>query len=304
MMGAVKLASLFLAYGFIGFGGDYVVGLLAQDQHADAHHFVVDVERVVDVEVDVAHVHDVHVQHSGECEFEVERRVTLDASATEWLRLEAGAGSLAVEGQAGLGQVQAVGRACASDASYLDDLRLTLERVNDEIVLSAHYPDRSGRGNSYARIDLAVEIPLNMAVDLDDSSGSMEVAGTGELRIDDSSGSILVHGVNGPVFIDDSSGEIELSDVAGDVQIEDGSGEIDVRDVQGSVHVRDGSGSIDIVEVEQSVIVEGDGSGSIEVRDVGGDFSVLSDGSGSIRHSGVGGAVDIPQKKRERRRGN
>ena len=306
MMGALKVASLFLAYGLIGYGGDYAVGLIGLEGHSGTRHVIVDVEHMVDVDVDVEHMVDVdvHVQHSGECKFEVERRVTLDASATEWLRLRAGAGALAVEGQAGLEQVQAVGRACASEAGYLDDLRVTLERVNDEIVLSAHYPDRSGWGNGYARIDLAVEIPLSMPVDLDDSSGSVELAGTGELRIDDSSGSIFARGINGSVSIDDSSGEIDVEDVSGDVRIEDGSGEINVRDVQGSVHIRDGSGSIDVVEVDQNVVIDEDGSGSIEVRDVLGDFSVLSDGSGSIRHSGVAGAVEIPMKKRERRRGN
>jgi len=306
MMRGMKLAALFMGYGLVGYGGDYAVGLLAQEpaRHGDVR---------VDVRVDVPEV-DVHVDvdrvfgHSGSCDFEVERRVAVSASAAQLLRLRAGSGELSVQGRQGLGQVQAVGRACASDESYLEDLQLTLDRSGDDIVLSAHYPDRSDRrnwhGNDYARIDLAVEIPMDMAVDLEDSSGSMEISGTGALSIDDSSGDIRVADAAGSVTIDDSSGGIYVEGVRGDVAIDDGSGEVNVSDVTGSVRLRDGSGSLDVDQVTRDVVVDRDGSGSISVRDVGGDFRVRADGSGGIRYSGVAGAVDIPVKKRSRRGGD
>lgn len=297
MMRGLKVISLFLGYASLGLGGDYMVGLLAQEGVSRSH--------VVVGETEHAHEVDVHVQvrHSDRCAYGIERRIELDASASDLLRLRAGSGALAVRGREGLGRVEAVGLACASDEALLDGLTLSMKRGDGGIVLSAHYPHSGGGwgGGEYARIDLAVEVPLGMPVDLDDSSGSLTVSGTGDLRIDDSSGSIHVQDVLGAVLIDDSSGEIELRGVSGDVSVDDGSGEIDLREIGGSVTIRDGSGSMSVVGVGSDVVVERDGSGSIEVRDVRGDFSVLADGSGSIRHSGVTGAVDIPSNKRRTR---
>ena len=300
MMRGAKVAALFLGYGLVGLGGDYAVGLLAGAPVLPRH-----------VRIDVADVHaeeHVHVAHSGDasCAFEAERRVTLGASASQWLRLRAGSGELSVEGREGLGRVQAVGRACASDEASLAELLLTLEEDGGDLVLSAHYPARSARGGwgggDYARLDLVVEVPLGMAVDLEDSSGSLQVRRTGELRVADSSGDIEISEISGSVHIDDSSGGIEVRGAGGDVEVEDGSGEVHISDVTGSVRLRDGSGSLDVEAVGGSVLVEADGSGSITVRDVGGDFRVRADGSGGIRFSGIGGTVDIPRDKREGRR--
>ena len=236
----------------------------------------------------------------SECRYDADHEISVAASVTDTLELTAGSGDLKVEGRQGLDQVRVTARACASDQDYLDELQVTLDRAVDDIILTTHYPDLSGFrfGNNVARIDLMVVIPLNMAVEIDDSSGSMEVSGTGALSIDDGSGAIDVSGINGSVRIDDSSGSLEVEDVAGDVEIEDGSGSINVRDIQGTLRVRDSSGTIDVVQVGQNVVVERDGSGSIHVRNVGGDFTVRRDGSGEIRYSNVEGRVQIPQGKR------
>jgi hypothetical protein len=294
-----------MGYGLVGFGGDFAMNLLAQD-HPSAHPVRVRVASpVVDVKAadPVVRV-DVRVRDSGPCRYEAERSVKLDASASGRLRLDAGAGELKVVGVEGLGEVRAVGRACASNEDDLDALQVSLEDRGGELALETHYPDHSSmgwRGEHYARIDLTVEVPRGMSVDVDDSSGDLSVSGTGELNIDDSSGSLTVQDVIGSVRVDDSSGDIEVSGVKGDVEIEDGSGGIDVRDVQGSVRLDDGSGGIDVSGVGRDVLVSDDGSGSIVVRDVQGDFTVRSDGSGSVRYSGVQGSVNIPRDKREGR---
>ncbi len=235
----------------------------------------------------------------SECRYDAEHEISVAASASDTLDLKAGAGDLKVEGRQGSDQVRATAHA-ASDQDYLDELRVTLDRAGNDIILTTHYPDLSGFsfGNKVARIDLVVEIPLDMAVEIDDSSGSMEVSDTGALRIDDSSGDIDVTGIDGSVSIEDSSGSVAVEDVAGDVEIDDRSGPIDVRDIQGTVRVRDNSGPIDVAEVGQDVVVERDGSGSINVRNVGGDFTVRRDGSGGIRYSNVEGRVQIPEGER------
>ncbi len=298
MLRAMRVTALFMGYGLVGFGGDYAAGMLVDHPHARRN---VDVN--VDVDVDIPDF-DLQIEpmRSGDCAYQVERRVSVEASASDLLRLSAGSGELRVEGRPGLDRIQAVGRVCASEEAYLEDLQITLERHGGNFELATHYPDQgrrgNWRGNDYARIDLTVEVPLDMAVDLEDSSGSMEVSGTGDLRIDDSSGEIDVHDVNGAVRIDDSSGGIDVRDVSGDVEVDDGSGGIDLSDIGGTVRLRDGSGSISAVAVQGNVVVDDDGSGSISVRDVRGGFEVRSDGSGGIRYSGVDGTVDIPRDKR------
>ncbi|GMV06317.1 MAG: hypothetical protein AMXMBFR53_25930 [Gemmatimonadota bacterium] len=298
----LRVAALFLGYGAVGMGGDYAVEALGRALAEDDVH--VRVDRVVDASVEV----DRRVRwDDDDCRYEATRTVALDVGAARALLVRAGSGELEVEGRAGLARVEAVARACASDEEDLASLLLTLGREGSDLVLEAHYPDRSGRrsweGNRYARLDLVVQMPLGMDVDVSDSSGGMIVSGTGALDIDDSSGSISVRDAAGPVTIDDSSGEVEVEGVQGDLEISDGSGEIDVSGVEGSVRIRDGSGSVELEDVGRDVVILGDGSGSISVRDVGGDFQVRADGSGSIRYSGVAGTVDVPRDKRRDRRG-
>lgn len=294
MRTVIRVALLFVAYGTVGFGGDYLVGLLAADDTGPRVDPRIEVELQREIEVDV------QVRTGGECAFTIDREQRLSASVGDLLEIDAGSGGLRVEGREGLDEVVALGRVCASREEYVDELRVTMVREGAAIVLSAHYPDRAGfdgRGNT-ARIDLVVSVPMGLDVDIDDSSGDIEVSGVGDLDIDDSSGSIRVAGAAGSVQIDDSSGGIEVSGVAGDVQIEDGSGGISVQGVAGAVSVRDGSGGIEVTDVARDVVIEADGSGGIAVSNVAGDFAVDRDGSGGISHSNIGGTVDIPERVR------
>ncbi|MEM7202516.1 MAG: hypothetical protein AAF628_19750 [Planctomycetota bacterium] len=93
-----------------------------------------------------------------------------------------------------------------------------------------------------------------------------------------------------PVEIEDSSGSIVVRDV-GAVAVADGSGSVEILGVAGDVRVTDGSGSISIDEVGGSVFIESDGSGSIDVTDVDGDLVVGPDGSGSFNFTRVRGQV-------------
>ncbi len=312
MKTALRVAALFAVYSSIGFGGEYAMGLLAADEVEPTAVEVspevspeVSVEPRIVVDVRPTIVSRVQVRHAGACSYELDRELTIPVEGTESLAIRAGAGALHVEGQRDLEEIVVVGRVCASHEEYLDDLDLSVERArgSGDLTLVTRYPEHRMRssGDNTARIDLTVLIPMGMSVDIDDSSGDIVVSGTGDLRIDDSSGSIRAFQINGALSIDDSSGDLEIEDVAGDVVIDDGSGGLDIRDVQGSVSLRDGSGGIDIAEVESDVLIESDGSGSIDVRNVGGDFRVGRDGSGGIRHSGVEGRVDVPEKRRRGR---
>ncbi len=291
----LKAMFLFATYSTLGATGDYVAGLMA-DTPAPGPRVVVSTHPKVVEDVRV------RVRHGDRCAYEVERRVSIPASAAMTLRLGAGAGQLSVEGREGLSEVRAVGRACASDRDELDRLQVSARRSGNTVVLETHYPNSHGFGGDHvARIDLTVEVPMGMAADIDDSSGSMDVSGTGDLTIQDGSGSMSVHDIRGGVKVEDGSGGIEISQVTGAVDIQDGSGGISVRDVSGRVTLGDGSGGI-AISGAGAVVVEHDGSGSISARDIHGDFSVLHDGSGSVHWANVAGTVDVPRNKRHQRR--
>ena len=235
------------------------------------------------------------------CRYEEPRGATIDAAGLERVVVDARAGSLAIVGKRGLAEVRAEGIACAGKRDHLESIRLVAQRTGTTATIEVEIPDTDWSLFSGAspRLDLEVEVPEGVALEVQDSSGAIEIRGVGSTEVRDSSGEIVVEDVSGDLRIEDSSGSIEVSDVSGDVRLEDSSGGIEVRRVGGSVVVdRDTSGSIEVEHVQQNVLVRRDSSGSISVADIGGDFTVERDGSGSIRYEDVKGRVDIPKDKR------
>ena len=228
-----------------------------------------------------------------DCDYTADRDETIDAAGAELVEIDASAGFLRVHGSEGASQIQVLGEACASSEGLLEDIRLIARRSGDRVQIVADIPENRW-GRSTARLDLTVELPSGVEVEIDDGSGEIEVRGVASADIDDGSGEIEVRDIAGDLQIDDGSGEIHVNDVGGEVRISDGSGEIDLRRVGSVVIEDDGSGEIDIEEVYGDVMVRSDGSGSISVRDVDGDFTVRRDGSGDIDHEAVAGLVSVP----------
>ncbi len=227
------------------------------------------------------------------CKFNATSEDTIKADGVRLLEIDARAGLLRVEGQSGSKTISVEAEACATRKNLLEEVEWRMERSGDRIRLAVDLPDP--RNNNYAVLNLVVEIPRGLDLDVRDSSGSIVIADAGAVRVRDSSGSLEIDGADGSVIVDDSSGSLSVEDVSGHVEIRDGSGSIKVENVRGSVRVaEDGSGSIDIDEVEGDVEIGNDGSGSISVADVGGNFTVRRDGSGSISHRRVAGRVSLP----------
>jgi hypothetical protein len=233
------------------------------------------------------------------------RNAVVDAAGARTVEVEAAAGSLRVEGKAGLRQVQVTGTARASSQQFLNQIKLIAERRGDVVFIKADIPDqwRDNYNNYSASLDLVIEVPQGINADVSDGSGDAKIFNVGSLDGKDGSGDFSVDGAAGAVRIVDGSGQLTIANVGGDVNVSDGSGEIEVRNVTGSFTVEsDGSGSIYATDVRGSVIVESDGSGDIEVNKVGRDFKVDSKGSGSIEYASVTGQVDIPERHRGRGR--
>ena len=232
------------------------------------------------------------------------RNAVVDAAGARSVEVEAAAGSLRIEGKAGLKQVQVTGTARASSQSFLSEIRLIAERRGDVVFIKADIPDGEwGRDHdNYAgALDLVVQVPQGINAEVSDGSGDARVFNVGALEASDGSGDFSVDGA-ASVRITDGSGNLRIENVGGDVRVNDGSGEIDVRNVTGSFTVEtDGSGSITATDVRGSVIVENDGSGEIEVNKIGRDFRVENKGSGNIDYTSVSGQINIPDRRHGRR---
>ncbi|MGI9076698.1 MAG: DUF4097 family beta strand repeat-containing protein [Gemmatimonadaceae bacterium] len=229
------------------------------------------------------------------------RNATLQASGARRLFVHAEAGTLKIEGRPGLGEVRVVGTARASKQRYLEDITLRATRHGDDIMVVVDIPDMNWSlgDDNYRGLDLVIEVPNSLPIEIEDGSGEIEIRGVASLEVSDGSGELEIVDVGGPVRVTDGSGELSIRGVKGNVTLRDGSGEIRVRDVTGDVVVdREGSGEISATNVSGAVRVETDGSGSIRVADVGGDFVVEHDGSGGIEYAKVKGEVRIPSRKR------
>jgi len=235
------------------------------------------------------------------CEFEKIIDKTLDVANSELVAISAGAGDLNIVGVAGTGQAVIHGRVCVSKESWLEQSDIVTTAGNPaEIIVNLPDSDTgwTSFGSSYAWMDLRIEVPQDLALDVKDSSGDMVLKNIAAVVIKDSSGDIEVESARGSIAISDSSGDIEIRGAEGDLTIEsDSSGDIDAMDINGSVLVKsDSSGDIEVSDISNNFVVERDSSGDISANNVGGDFRVLKDGSGAINSHGVKGEVDIPSK--------
>ncbi len=226
------------------------------------------------------------------CSSTAARELSLDAAGASRLRVVAGPGSLSVKGVPGATRVSAHGTACASNPGLLEQVRLEGHRFGDELVIETRQP-RPSWGSDSASLDLAIELPEGLAVDVTDGSGGAQVEHVASLRFADDSGALLIVDVAGEVQVVDGSGDLSIERVGGRLRLEDSSGDADISDVGGDIEVEDGSGNLVIRGARKNVVILEDSSGDIQVSQVGGDVRVRDDGSGDIRVSEVAGSFTV-----------
>ncbi len=236
-----------------------------------------------------------------DCKYEKDLDVTLNLAGSEQLSVDATAGDLIIAGSEGITEARAHGKVCASEEEWLDAAEILTEggrNARIAVVLPDADSGWSLTGNRYIYMDLRIDVPADIALDIRDTSGDVELEGTGAVALQDSSGDIEIEDVRGDIELEDSSGDIDLLAVDGDVTVKrDSSGDIYGRDIQGSVLVeQDSSGEIRFRDVRDDFVVERDSSGDIVADGIGGDFRVERDGSGDIDSNDVSGSVDIPDR--------
>lgn len=234
-------------------------------------------------------------------DYSVERRAQASSSGARHVRVENGSGRLIITGKQGLTTVSATATVRGSSQGAVDAVKLVTERSGDEIIVKAERPDNRWSWHNNVSVDLTVEVPSDLALDVNDGSGGAQIDNVGPLTVDAGSGGVRVTRVNGGADVSSGSGGARLSDVRGDVTVSSGSGGLTISGVTGSVNVRDsGSGGIHVSQVTGSLHLGSIGSGSLNADDIGGDLTLDSKGSGSVSYSNVKGHVSVPRRGRDR----
>jgi DUF4097 and DUF4098 domain-containing protein YvlB len=251
------------------------------------------------------------------CTHEADRSFDVDRAGLVALVAKNGSSDVRVRGVADIGRIEVRGRACASSADDLDRLRVEQRRDGDRLVLEIGRDTGmtySLFGSHYAYLDIEIRVPLDLAIEIDNGSGDIDVRDVARLRYDGGSGDLDIDNVNGGLDIEVgsgditganvgpvnlrsvSSGDVDLRRIGGDVTVgRVGSGDLDLRGVSGSVEIdRIGSGDVNVDDVQGSVMVGRIGSGDLRAVGVRGDLTVRSSGSGDVSHRNVGGRVDVP----------
>jgi hypothetical protein len=237
------------------------------------------------------------VPASAQRTYTADRTLHADVSGVTRIRIENGSGRLVVNGKSGVSQVTTHATIRGSSQQVVNDVKITTEKNGDEIRVRADYPDHRWSSDNWS-VDLTVEVPSNIKLDVNDGSGGAQLNNIGAATVSSGSGGVRVSDAGGPVDLNSGSGSVELRTVRGDVSAQSGSGSVEISDVTGSVDVRRaGSGNVTVSKVSGSVRAGSIGSGGLQVDNVGGDLTVERKGSGSIDYTGVKGKVSIPRDR-------
>jgi DUF4097 and DUF4098 domain-containing protein YvlB len=223
-------------------------------------------------------------------ELSFEQEVSIAKNNAKAVIIDVGSGSLKVRGE-DVDEISVTAKVYSKKYSNLEDLQesfnenviFDIQQKGSNIIFLAKNKNKLfGSSNTDISIDVELVMPMSLHLEVDDGSGSIDIANIdGMLEVDDGSGSLVIHNIGANVSIDDGSGSIEINNVTGDVRIDDGSGQLKLTDINGSVYIEDGSGEINIKNVSNNVTVD-DGSGSVKVVDLAGSFKLIDNGSGSI----------------------
>jgi Putative adhesin len=233
------------------------------------------------------------------CKFEAPRNLQLDLAGVRAVQIELHSQNLHLTGSEGAKGLTLNGRACASDSATLDHLTVTQRRDGDQLLIDIGGENRftfNLFGNSYAYLDVNVQLPPSVPVTLSVGSGDAEVSGLQQLQSVVGSGDLHVRQVSGKFGASVGSGDIDAHDI-GSLELGSvGSGDFKAEGVRGDAKVGSvGSGDVVLRKIGGAVHADTLGSGDFSVSDVTGDFTLGAKGSGDVNHSGVKGKVSVPK---------
>lgn len=227
-----------------------------------------------------------------------DRSATLPAAGVHTVVVKSGAGWLRIQGHAGFDRIQAHGTAHANSERFLAAIQLQLTRSGDTVFVNAMTPLDTGSVAGPQGLDLALDLPSNVALDVTDESGETIIHEVGPLRLSTSGlGGVEIDGVGGMLDAIDGPGDFQAANVKGNVRIHDGGGAIYLSNISGSVDIPvDGAGEVQVSDVTGDVHVGSKSSGEVAVRNIGGNLLVDATGNGSVEYHDVKGRVAIPRR--------
>lgn len=232
------------------------------------------------------------------CKFEAPRNLQLDLAGVRGVQIEVHSQDLHLTGNNDAKGLNLTGRACASEQRALDDLQVTHRRDGDQLLIDIggnNHFSLSLFGNSYANLEVTVQMPEDLPVTVSVGSGDADVAGVRELKSHVGSGDLHVRRVAGSVSTSVGSGDIDVSDIGSLDLGSVGSGDFKGEGIRGDARIGSiGSGDVSLKNVSGNLRADTLGSGDLQVHDVGGDFSLGAKGSGDVDHSGIKGKVSVP----------
>ncbi len=235
---------------------------------------------------------------ANRCAFEAPRNQTLDLTGVRAVQISVHGQDLKLVGASGSSLV-VTGRACASEKSRLDGLKLTQRRDGDQLILDMATGSGSSFslfGSSYANLELAMQLPANLPVTVDVGSGDVTASDMQQLDARVGSGDLDVSAIRDRLKVSVGSGDVKAHDLGALMVSSLGSGDLGATTVRGDVTIGSiGSGDVTVRQVGGSVRADTLGSGDLNVHDVAGGLHLGAKGSGDIGHSGVKGRVDIPR---------
>lgn len=231
-------------------------------------------------------------------DYSAARDAQIQVADAKVLKLNVGAGYLRVEGLPETRDILISGVAHAASAQALAAIQLATRRVADTIFVSGVIPASDRGAGVQPALDLTLQLPSSLSLQVIDSTGASVFRNVGALRIVHGDGGLDADTVTGNLDITDGGGDMVVGNVTGNVRIVDGAGSIYVSDITGSVVVpQDGPGEIQFVRVSGDVTVGTKRSGEVAARGIGGSLAITANGSGSIEYRDVKGRVTIPAER-------
>ncbi len=167
----------------------------------------------------------------------------------------------------------------------------------EEAVRDAMSVDATIQGDTYAKIDMEVQVPRKASLDLSTQRGEIEVAGReGDVKISNIHGSVRVEDVKGSVNIYQRGGDFTARNIAGDVTLEGRLNDTNISDVSGSVALRgDYYGDMNLSNIGKSVRFSSSRT-ELEMGKLTGDMKM---GGGDLRVNDLAGPFRIDTKSKD-----
>jgi hypothetical protein len=188
-------------------------------------------------------------------------------------------------------QVHIVGHVHASQGWFGGDSNSRVQQIvsNPPIVQNGNQITIGDRHNNdlfrNIGIDYDITLPRASSLDAVTGSGDVDVQDAGSaVKAQSGSGSVRVHGIQGPATLGTGSGDIDLQQTgSGDVKAETGSGSIRLHGVSGGLKASTGSGDIEAEGQPTADWRISTGSGSVRLAVGNAHFTLDADtGSGNI----------------------